>query len=154
VVLMVWPNIKRREPPELLFWNEGKCRVPRRGIEEYGPYDGPVTINLYVLGFKGTESHIKGLINNLNQYFGNVPIEIVINAVDEKFLPRDYIRRSNLQRYRREVIKIVDGWRKETRDHKVLLQVIPRRDDVPDGYYYFVRKVALSKKDGVKALPV
>ncbi|GEM_PF-5112507 len=151
---MVWPSINRIEPPELLFWNGGRCRVPIRGIKEHGPYDGPVTINLYVLGFKGTESHIKGLINNLNQYFGEVPTEIVINVVDETFLPRDYIKRSNLQKYSKEAIRIINKWRREKRDHKVLLQVIPRRDDVPDGYYYFVRKVALSKRDGVRALPV
>jgi len=145
--MLSWHKI---EPPKFLFAGNNTHRIPRKGLQEYGPYDGGTKINLHIIAPQRHRRYTMDIINGVKERLEDL-FSTDVELVDELYLGKEEMQR---RQYQRVIINRVLEWRRENRRAKLLFQVIPWRDTKPGGYYWALRKVSLSRYDGVPALPV
>lgn len=142
---MQWDRI---EPPMLMFSGGKTHRVPTKGLENFGPYDGGIKINLYILGLQRHIKYTRNIVNSIGNELEN-RYGSGIDIVEEQ-----YLGKLSIKDYTKTIARIITEWRNDKKRAKLLLHIINKQDKRPNGYYWTLRKIALSKYDGALALPV
>lgn len=145
--MLSWNKI---EPPKLMFGNKETDTIPSHGLKNHGPYDGGTRIHLYIIAPYKHQRYTRKLVRGIEGSLRGL-LHTEIEIVQELYLDKVDFARKN---YRRAIINHVMEWRGDKKEAKLLLQIIPKRDTHPEGYYWILRKIALSEYDGSFALPV
>jgi len=134
--------------PKLLFGNNAQHKIPIKGLELYGPYDGKVKVHMYIIMHERWQSSVAEVVNDIKEQF-----KVLLKS---EIIEEDSIKYSHLSQRGgyEEILKKILEWRKENKWPKVILHLIRRRDDRPDGEYWKIRKWALNRYGDLLAIPV